>query len=151
MLCHTKTGITVMTGNKQGCWCRRGWRAGRRRRWRDLISFSAHCQELALRRLSLAGHSASMSADALLCVLYLCIHLLILLLSPLNLLPVPQLAFKADNGLLIAAIHLHTSRCNCFSLWFLALIVHPHGKPPRKPNKETMGPVITADEWVYTR
>lgn len=36
--------------------------------------------------------------------------------SPLNIFPVPQLAYKADNELFIAAIHLHTSRCNCFSL-----------------------------------
>lgn len=56
-----------------------------------------------------------MRADALLCVLLLCIHLLILP-RPLNLLPMPQLADKADNELFIAAIHLHTSRGNCFSL-----------------------------------
>lgn len=38
--------------------------------------------------------------------------------QPLNLLPVPQLAYKAHNELFIAAIHLHTSHCNCFPLWF---------------------------------
>ncbi len=52
--------------------------------------------------------------------------------QPLNLLPVPQLAHKADNELFIAAIHLHTSHRNCFSLWFsLWLCI------PRKTAKQT--------------
>lgn len=44
----------------------------------------------------------------------------------------PQLAYKADNELFIAAIHLHTSNCNCFLLWFsLWLCV------PRQTAKQT--------------
>lgn len=63
----------------------------------------------------------------------------------------PQLAHKADNELFIAAIHLDTSHGNCFSLWFSLWLCIPPGYPPSKLNKETVGPVITADEWVCTQ
>lgn len=69
----------------------------------------------------------------------------------LNLVPVPQLAYKADNELFIAVIHLHTSHGNCFLLWFSLWLCIPPGNPPSKLNKETTGPVISADEWVYTQ
>lgn len=63
----------------------------------------------------------------------------------------PQLAHKADNELFIAATHLDTSHGNCFSLWFSLWLCIPPGYPPSKLNKETVGPVITADEWVCTQ
>lgn len=163
-LCVTQmTGIMVMTGNKQGCWCRNGWRDGWRGRWetwppflptvrslhradihREVIQSGQylplycppplHSQLRRLRKLSPWQYDATDSGIlawgkvsgthwglyesrcAPLCAtpLYPPPHPP----QPLNLLPVPQLAYKADNELFIAAIHLHTSHCNCFSLWF---------------------------------
>lgn len=91
-----------------------------------------------------------MGADALLCVLYLRTNLLILLGS-LSLVPAPQLAHKADNELFIAAIQLHTSRYNCFSLWFPLWLCILTARGQENLTKKTMGSVIAADEWVCTR